>query len=139
MHSFGKLVAKCLAERLSLELDRLVLPNQSVFIRGRRIHDNPPYGAAIGQSNSCKKKAPCILLKIDIARAYDSFSWPFLLEALHTWASMCGGGNGFLSCCRRQALAFCSMAGPETVSIMLVTSAKETRCRQCYSSSSWML
>jgi hypothetical protein len=40
MHSFGKLVAKCLAERLSLELDRLVLPNQSVFIRGRRIHDN---------------------------------------------------------------------------------------------------
>jgi hypothetical protein len=86
-----------------------------------------------------QKKAPCILLKIDIARAYDSFSWPFLLEALHTWASMCGGGNGFLSCCRRQALAFCSMAGPETVSIMLVTSAKETRCRQCYSSSSWML
>lgn len=40
IHSFSKLIAKCLARRLAGVLDQLVLRNQSAFIRGRSIHDN---------------------------------------------------------------------------------------------------
>lgn len=35
VHSFAKLVTKCLARRLAVVLDQLVLRNQSAFIRGR--------------------------------------------------------------------------------------------------------
>ena len=40
IHSFGKLITKCLAERLAGVLDSMVRPNQTAFIRGRCIHDN---------------------------------------------------------------------------------------------------
>lgn len=81
MHSFGKLVTKCLARRLALVLNELVHPSQSAFIQGRSIHDN--FRAV---QLTCKalhsRKANCILLKIDIAKAFDSVSWSFLLEIL---------------------------------------------------------
>ena len=40
IHSFGKLITKCLAARMAQVLDSLVRPNQTAFIRGRCIHDN---------------------------------------------------------------------------------------------------
>jgi hypothetical protein len=40
IHSFSKLVAKCLVNRLAKRLDALVHPNQSAFIHGQCIHDN---------------------------------------------------------------------------------------------------
>lgn len=63
IHSIGKLVTKCLANRLSKFLDSLVSPNQSAFIRGRSIHDN-----------FRTVRLTCRLLH--------SVSWAFLLELL---------------------------------------------------------
>ena len=40
IHSFAKLIAKILANRLVPFLDSLVATNQSAFIRGRCIHVN---------------------------------------------------------------------------------------------------
>lgn len=40
IHSFGKLVTMCMANRLAPRLDALVCRNQSAFIKGQRIHDN---------------------------------------------------------------------------------------------------
>lgn len=81
MHSFSKLFAKCLARRLGPRLGDMVAPNQSAFIRGRSIHDN-----FRSIQLACKwlhsKKFPSLLLKIDIAKAFDSVGWPFLLEVL---------------------------------------------------------
>jgi hypothetical protein len=81
IHSFSKLVTKCLANRLAAVLDRLVSHNQSAFIKGRCIHDNFRTVRL-----SCKalhsQQTPSILLKIDIAKAFDSVSWTFLLEVL---------------------------------------------------------
>lgn len=81
MHSFGKLVAKCLAYRLVLHLNDIILPNQSAFIRGRGIHDNFHSVQLMARALHARK-SPTLLLKIDIARAFDSVAWPFLLEVL---------------------------------------------------------
>lgn len=71
MHSFGKLIAKYLSRRLALVLNDLVHPYQSTFIKGWSIHDN---FRAIHLT--CKalhlKKRSCLLLKIDIVKAFDS-------------------------------------------------------------------
>ncbi|WVZ94077.1 hypothetical protein U9M48_040016 [Paspalum notatum var. saurae] len=81
IHSFGKLLTKILVTRLAPKLQKLVLKNQCVFIKGRSIHD-----CFRTVQLTCRllyqKKVSCVLLKVDIARAFDSVSWPFLLELL---------------------------------------------------------
>ena len=32
-----------------------------------------------------KKKVPILLLKLDISKAFDTLSWPFLLDTLQAW------------------------------------------------------
>lgn len=81
MHSFGKLVAKCLATRLARVLDVLVRQNQSAFIRGRCLHDNFQTVQLTYKLLHSKKKA-CALIKVNIARAFDTVAWPFLLQVL---------------------------------------------------------
>lgn len=81
IHSFAKLISKILALRLAPKLHDLVDKNQNAFIRARTIHDNFKYvqrAAALIR----KKKIPMLLLKLDISKAFDMLSWPFLLELL---------------------------------------------------------
>lgn len=81
MHSFSKLFAKCLTRRLAPRLHEIVAPNQSAFVKGRSIHDN-----FRSVQLACRwlhsKHSPWVLLKIDIAKAFDSVAWPFLLKVL---------------------------------------------------------
>ena len=81
MHSFSKLFAKCLAKRIAPRLKEIVVPNQSAFIKDRSIHDN--FRAV---QLAChwlhNKKFASVLLKVDIAKAFDFIAWPFLLEVL---------------------------------------------------------
>jgi hypothetical protein len=84
IHSMGKLFSKTLALRLAPRMHELVSHNQSAFIQGRRIHEN-----FRTVQLSCRwlhaQRRPTILLKIDLAKAFDSVAWPFLLEVLeHT-------------------------------------------------------
>ena len=81
VHSFAKLVTKILANRLAGTLDQLVSPNQSAFIKGRFILDN---FMLVHQTTKFlhQQKQPRILLKLDINKAFDSVSWPFLLEVM---------------------------------------------------------
>lgn len=81
MHSFSKLFAKCLAKRLAPRLKEIVAPNQSAFIRDRSIHDNFRAVQLACRWLHCRK-FPAVLLKIDIAKAFDSVAWPFLIEVL---------------------------------------------------------
>ena len=81
VHSFAKLITKILANRLAGRLDQLVYPNQSAFIKGRFILDNFMLVHHTTRFLHQQKQAR-ILLKLDITKAFDSVSWPFLLEVL---------------------------------------------------------
>jgi mannosylglycoprotein endo-beta-mannosidase len=81
MHSVAKLLSKILANRLALHLPALVSPCQSAFIKGRSIQDNFQFvqGAV---NHFHKAKTPMLFVKLDIAKAFDSVRWEYLLEVM---------------------------------------------------------
>lgn len=79
-----------MANHLKPILPKLVSPEQSRFVEGRKILD----GIILTQEiiHSLKKtKMPGIMIKVDLAKAYDKVSWHFLKEILtafgfqHDW------------------------------------------------------
>ena len=87
IHSFAKLISKILALRLAPRLDEIVDRNQNAFIRMRSIHDNYKYVQRAAFLIR-RKKVLMLLLKLDISKAFDTLSWPFLMEVLQA----CGFG-----------------------------------------------
>lgn len=87
MHSIAKILCKPLALRLAPFLPQLIPFSQSAFIKSRSIQDSFLY-----VKNAVKM--PAILLKLDIAGAFDSVSWSYMIEPLrhigfgHRWCSM---------------------------------------------------
>jgi hypothetical protein len=84
IHLVAKLVAKTLSLRLAPKLDDLVSKNQNAFIPGRSLHDN---FVLTRQSARLlhQLRQPRVLLKLDLARAFDTISWPFLFEVLRQY------------------------------------------------------
>ncbi|KAM0919709.1 hypothetical protein ACQ4PT_008013 [Festuca glaucescens] len=81
VHSFARLFTKVLARRLAPRMHELVGPNQTTFIRDRCIQDN---FLLVKESAKLlhKRRISSLLLKVDMAKAFDSISWPFLLSVL---------------------------------------------------------
>lgn len=77
----GKLFSKVLANRLVPRLNNMVHPSQSAFIKGRSLQDNFQYVQATAKALHAKKH-PSLLLKFDIAKAFDTVAWPFLVEIM---------------------------------------------------------
>ena len=78
-----KLISKVLVNRLRPYLSDLIGPLQSSFIPGRGTSDN----AIIAQEmihymRKEKKKVGSLMFKIDLEKAYDRVSWPFLKQTL---------------------------------------------------------
>jgi hypothetical protein len=80
-HSVAKLISKLLASRLAPELKFLVSRSQSAFIKRRSIQDNFMYTQNVVRALHRSKKAG-LFLKLDIAKAFDSVRWDYLLEVL---------------------------------------------------------
>ncbi|VAH64551.1 unnamed protein product [Triticum turgidum subsp. durum] len=81
IHLIAKLFAKALSLRLAPRLGGMVSTNRSAFIAGCSIQDN----FLLMQQTARlihNLKVPLMMLKLDIARAFDSVSWPFLLQIL---------------------------------------------------------
>jgi hypothetical protein len=81
VHSFTKLITKLLANQLAGRLNGMVSPIQSAFIKERFIQDNFMLVQQTARFLH-QQKQPRILLKLDISKAFDSISWPFLLEVM---------------------------------------------------------
>ena len=62
-------------------MKRLFSNGQSAFIRGRSIQDNFLYVKNIIKE-AHSRKSPLLFLKLDIAKAFDSLDWGFLLRVL---------------------------------------------------------
>jgi hypothetical protein len=71
IHTLDKLMSKVLATRLALRLHEMVHLSQSAFIKGHVIQDNFWFVQSSARLLHARRK-PCLLLKVDIARAFDS-------------------------------------------------------------------
>jgi hypothetical protein len=81
MHSMAKLLGKLLANRLAPLMDSMVSHCQNAFIRGRSIHDNFHYiQGAIKHFHQAKTSM--LFIKLDIAKAFNSVWWKYLLEVI---------------------------------------------------------
>lgn len=81
IHSVAKLISKVLAIRLARQMDGLISVAQSAFIKKRCIQDNFLYVRNMLRNLNASKK-PTLFFKLDIARAFDSVSWEYLLELM---------------------------------------------------------
>jgi hypothetical protein len=81
IHSFGKIFSKAAANCFAPHLPNLISTNQSAFIKGRLIHDNFRHVLGMAKLLSSRKLSQ-IMFKIDLAKAFDSVGWVFLLELL---------------------------------------------------------
>lgn len=83
MHSAAKLFEKMLATRARRRMKEIVPANQSAFIQGRNLHDNFLLVHQVAKRIHERRELGTFL-KLDISRAFDSLSWPFLFEVLRT-------------------------------------------------------
>ncbi|GJY35856.1 RNA-directed DNA polymerase, eukaryota [Tanacetum coccineum] len=110
--SMYKIIAKILANRLSLVIPDLVSDVQSAFLSNRQILDGP---FILNELFSwCKRKnTKAMIFKVDFEKAFDSVRWDFLDEVLHKF----GFGNkwrGWIHGCLSSAMGSILVNGSPT-------------------------
>ncbi|XP_071912409.1 uncharacterized protein [Coffea arabica] len=78
----NKMISKILANRLAKVLPNIISPQQSGFVQGRQIFDNVLLAQELIAGIRKASREGNVVLKIDMAKAYDRVSWPFLIQVL---------------------------------------------------------
>jgi hypothetical protein len=81
VHNIAKIFSKILASRLAPRLTEMVSSSQSAFVKKRCIHYNFILVQDIAKDLH-RRKIPTFFIKLDIAKAFDSLSWAYLLEVM---------------------------------------------------------
>ena len=79
-----KIIAKVIANRLKPLLPGLISPEQSGFVEGQQILDGIITVQEAIHSLKCTR-IPGMLIKLDIAKAYDKLSWEYLEKMLQAF------------------------------------------------------
>lgn len=79
---FYKIYTKILVSRLSSLLPHFISKEQGAFIPGRSIFENVSLTQEMIQNINKPTRGGNVVLKIDIAKAYDSINWDFLIHSL---------------------------------------------------------
>lgn len=78
----SKIVMKILANRFASMLSHVIDEEQSGFVKGRQIHESIALAQEMVGDIVRKIEGGNVILKFDMAKAYDRLEWRFLLRAL---------------------------------------------------------
>nr|XP_027090405.1 uncharacterized protein LOC113711437 [Coffea arabica] len=78
----NKVISKLLSDRLARILSKIISPQQSGFIKGRHMSDNFLLAQELLSGIRHSHWGGNVVLKLDMAKAYDHVSWLFLLQVL---------------------------------------------------------
>eukprot|EP00253_Pinus_taeda_P035804 PITA_35804 len=79
-----KIISKVVASRLKPLLPTLISSEQTGFVEGRQILDNIIQAHEVIHSLTCNKREGMIM-KLDIAKAYDKVNWMYIKKVLPTF------------------------------------------------------
>ncbi|XP_075098971.1 uncharacterized protein LOC107793393 [Nicotiana tabacum] len=78
----NKVISRVLHDRMEKVLPSLISPNQSGFVKGRSIFENILLTQEIITDIRMNGKPKNMVIKLDMAKAYDSVNWKYLLQVL---------------------------------------------------------
>jgi len=84
-----KIIAKILANRLKMVLEKIISKSQNAFIRGRQILDLVLFANEYLDIR-IRSREPGVLCKLDLEKAYDHVYWDFLMYMM---TMCCFGGK----------------------------------------------
>lgn len=78
----NKIISRVLHGRIVKVVPKIISPNQSGFVKGRSIIENVLMAQEIIKNINMRKKYVNVVVKLDMAKAYDRVSWIFLTKVL---------------------------------------------------------
>lgn len=152
LNTVYKVVSRLLVKRLKPILPYLIAPNQTAFVKGRLLVENTSLAGELVNGYHRLNGTKRITLKVDIAKAFDTLSWDFLLSCLEgfhlprefiSWVRACvcttsftvgcnGSVNGFFKgsrgLCQGDPLSpYLFVIALNNLSLMLNQAAQEMR------------
>lgn len=80
---FYKTISSIINKRLALILPRIISLEQAAFVKGRNIVDNIALTQELMHDLGRKTRGNNIIIKLDMAKAYDRLEWDFMFAVLY--------------------------------------------------------